>query len=395
MWDGVWVSEHLGVTLEGDGLSDLVGLALRRNPKRAHLLVSHVLGKHIPVDPRRSYAAAEALADRVRRYGAGPYAVLGYAETATGLGHAVAAALGSDRYLHSTRRPVAGVAPYGGFDEEHSHATGHLLLPERPDLLQTATLVLVDDELSTGRTVANTVRALPPAERCVAAALVDVRAGEDDIAVASVGRGRLHLPPDLPARAADAIERYAVPPVSGRPVGKVVKLPPSWPAHAREGGRHGFARADEAAARTAARAVAAQLAAEPLGRRVLVLGSEELMHAPALIAAALADAGGRTVHVSSTTRSPVAAIDQPGYAVRTALRFPAHDDPADGPGPRYAYNVAPPHGADPYSDVVLVVDDVADTAALWAAGGLVEAVAAVCERVFVVVLPAYRPGARR
>ncbi len=43
---------------------------------------------------------------------------------------------------------------------------------------------------------------------------------------------------------------------------------------------------------------------------------------------------------STTTRSPVLAVDDPGYAIRTRLAFPAHDDPADGPGERYAYNVA-------------------------------------------------------
>lgn len=393
MWDGAWVSEHLGVSVDGDGLSDLVGLALRRNPRRAHLLVSHVLGKHIPVDPRRLQAAAAALAAQVRRRAAGPYAVLGYAETATGLGHAVAAALGSDSYLHSTRRPVSGVAPLGDFEEEHSHATSHLLLPERPDLLRAPVLVLVDDELSTGRTIANTVRALPRAAGYVAAALVDVRPDPvDDLAVACVGRGTVHLPPDLAARAATAIERYAGAPHAGAPRGKVVKLPPAWPAHVREGGRHGFGREDEASARLAASRVAGQLAEEPLGQRLLVLGTEELMHAPALIAAALAETGGRAVHVSSTTRSPVAAIDEPGYAIRTVLRFPAFDDPADGPGPRYAYNVAPARGAEPYSDVLLVVDDAGDTAALWASGGLVETLAAVCERVFVAVLPSHRPA---
>ncbi|TAM93158.1 MAG: phosphoribosyltransferase, partial [Jatrophihabitans sp.] len=176
VWDGAWVSENLGVRLEGSGLPALVGLALRDNPRRAHLLVSHVLGKHIPVEPHRVLGAARALAERVRALRPGPYAVLGYAETATGLGHGVASALGSDDYLHSTRRPVAGLAPWRGFEEEHSHATGHLLLPDRADPLAAPTVVLVDDELSTGRTVANTVRALPAGAAYLAAALVDVRA---------------------------------------------------------------------------------------------------------------------------------------------------------------------------------------------------------------------------
>ena len=49
----------------------------------------------------------------------------------------------------------------------------------------------------------------------------------------------------------------------------------------------------------------------------------------------------------------VLAVDDPGYAIRTRLSFPAHDDPADGPGERYAYNVSPPAGADGFDRVVL------------------------------------------
>lgn len=49
VWSGAWVGERLGVELVGDEeLGGLLGLALRRNPKRAHLLVSNVLGKHVP-----------------------------------------------------------------------------------------------------------------------------------------------------------------------------------------------------------------------------------------------------------------------------------------------------------------------------------------------------------
>ncbi len=63
-------------------------------------------------------------------------------------------------------------------------------------------------------------------------------------------------------------------------------------------------------------------------RRVLVLGTEELMYAPLRLAAALAEVGapdGLSVTYQSTTRSPVAPLDREGYAVRCALAFPAGD----------------------------------------------------------------------
>ncbi|NGN70300.1 phosphoribosyltransferase, partial [Streptomyces sp. A7024] len=187
-WTGEWVEERLGVTLSGPPeLRDLVGLALRRNPRRAHLLVSNVLGKHVPQDPSVVYGAGVRLGRAVRAAlgaeDAGRSVVLGYAETATGLGHSAADGLGAAAYLHSTRRRVPGVRQAGGFEEEHSHATSHLVLPEDEGLLAGGgPLVLVDDELSTGRTICNTIAALQAAcerERYVVAALVDMRSAGD------------------------------------------------------------------------------------------------------------------------------------------------------------------------------------------------------------------------
>ena len=71
---------------------DLLIPGLRRNPRRAHLLVSTVLGKHIPTDPAQVRHGADLLGDLVLdALGTKDAAVLGFAETATGLGHGVAA----------------------------------------------------------------------------------------------------------------------------------------------------------------------------------------------------------------------------------------------------------------------------------------------------------------
>ncbi|MFI0769551.1 phosphoribosyltransferase domain-containing protein [Streptomyces sp. NPDC021218] len=218
--------------LGGDGgaeLRELLGLALRRNPKRAHLLVSNVLGKHVPQRPAIVHDAGVRLGRRVRELlgdeAAARAVVLGYAETATGLGHSVADGLALAPYLHSTRRPVPGVATVGGFEEEHSHATSHLLLPEDPGLLaSTGPLVLVDDEFSTGRTVLNTIAALHrrfPRDHYVVVALVDMRSSEDrarlDAFAADLGArvdlvaaaaGVVHLPDDVLERGAKLVAAH-------------------------------------------------------------------------------------------------------------------------------------------------------------------------------------------
>nr|WP_308268124.1 phosphoribosyltransferase family protein [Yinghuangia soli] len=491
-WPGSWVARRLGLRMEAaadsvgprfsmDVLAEaadaarlraLVGLALRRNPRRAHLLVSTVLGKHVPQLPHVVHDAGRALGALVRgvlededgcsgtaglldtgrppkvsafvEYGAAPV-VLGYAETATGLGHCVAESLPGATYLHSTRRPVDGVAPLGGFEEEHSHATSHLLLPEDPDWLTGgAPLVLVDDELSTGRTVLNTIEALhrvAPRTRYVIASLIDVRRPGDRrdmeafaarlgvrVDVVALAGGVVELPDDALRRGAELVaaeearRTTAVPSAptgagtgTGVPsagAGEIVRLALAWPPGLPDGGRHGFTAWHQSLLDAALPRLGSELAGQLAGaRRVLVLGFEELMYAPLRLARALADAfaeadpgsgtgtgadAGVEVRYSTTTRSPVLAVDDPGYAIRTRLAFPAHDDPADGPGERYAYNVDP--GTDHarrFDTIVLVVDDVADTPALHAPGGLLDALSRVSDRTALAVLPGYVPASAR
>ncbi|MFE2780394.1 phosphoribosyltransferase [Streptomyces massasporeus] len=440
VWSGSWVAERLGVELVGDDpLTGLLGLALRRNPKRAHLLVSNVLGKHVPQSPSVVYGYGVELGRRVRELlgarEAGRAVVLGYAETATGLGHSVADGLGLAPYLHSTRRPVAGVATAGGFEEAHSHATSHLLLPEDPALLGgDGPLVLVDDEFSTGNTVLNTVRDLHaryPRRRYVVVALVDMRSAADAgrleefareigarVDLVAAASGTVRLPEGVLEKGQELVARYeaesAAPswpvaqfpaPLGHRPQGargtarttptgpqsddKLTEIDLHWPADLPDGGRHGFTPSHRERLEEALPGMAARIAdaLPPNARRVHILGFEELMYAPLRLARELERVTDLEVRYSTTTRSPVLAVDDPGYAIRTRLAFPAHDDPADGPGERYAYNVA---GAG-FDAVVAVVDSAGDTPALHAPDGLLARLAAHTPRVLLAVIPSYAP----
>jgi len=462
MWSGSWVADQLGVEIDTESgigglrVEDLVGMALRINPRRAHLLVSRVLGKHLPADPRLVYGAGRLLgalvADRLSGEvsgiadeggkllaaaltGTDPCAsstllelcdqhgrtarvpevlVVGYAETATGLGHCVADSLGAD-YLHSTRRPVAGVVPAGAFEEVHSHATGHLLLPEDPELLAVPrTLVLVDDELSTGETVMDTIRsvhAMAARSRYLVAALVDLRSPADRrrleefaadlgarVDVVALVTGVVRLPADALSRAGELIERHGRTSVEyGEPPSRPREAPAAarWPDGVRDGARHGFRAAERAAFEQGIRTVARGLVPAVSGGRVLVLGTEELMYLPLRIATELATLladDGVEVLVSSTSRSPVVAVDEPGYAIRTALTFGSHDDPADGYGPRFAYNVAPTVDRAPFSAAFLVVDEASRS---WPADEvpLPERLAGVVAGpVTLLTVPSHRPG---
>ncbi|WP_007517933.1 phosphoribosyltransferase family protein [Pseudofrankia saprophytica] len=438
--DDGWLWEALGLAAEvtedvtGAGLRAVVGLALRRNPRRAHLLVSRVLGKHLPVPAEVALGAAAALAARARdisavgRAGDAPF-VLGYCETATALGHAVADGFAGADYLHTTRRAVAGMRSELELAEAHSHAVHHWLLPADPRLLtDPRPLLLVDDELSTGNTALGTIRAMHalawrPAY--TVATLLDARpaaarARFDELAaelgvpvdVVSLVSATVAVPPDVADRARALRERHGAPergePERGGPErdapghlaaappgppGPVTWLRPPWPAQLPDGGRHGWAPRHRGLLDQTVGEVAAAIAdrlAEP-GGRTLVLGTEELMYTPMRLAAALGRATGGDVRYQSTTRSPVHPLDVPGYAIRCALEFPAPDDPGRV---SQVYNVAPGR----YDDIVVVVDDGTDDGA-GAQGaarpaGLVEALRR-CAPVTVVTLPSFVPAAAR
>ena len=156
-------------------LEDLLGFAQRINPKRAFLFVSKVLGRHIPVAPSIMRHVFTDLASLVPDNLPEPILVIGMAETAVGLSAGVHQAL-QTRYpnallLNSTRHAQHNDAKGNShtllttFSEDHSHASQHLIYQSadkatQVQLLASKTLIMVDDEASTGNTCVNVVTAL-------------------------------------------------------------------------------------------------------------------------------------------------------------------------------------------------------------------------------------------
>lgn len=464
--------KELGITLSTNADSSLlplellVNLAVRRNPKRAHLLVSRVLAKHIPTEPGVAIAAGLLLGLLVYRELAGRrgisschcgplqacvdqasgrfrdllascdtdagtgsdrslaianlchdlrahsstnsnVATIGYAETATGLGHLVAECLGT-YYIHSTRHSAVGertVRPYGGFEEAHSHAPSHQLLPtSHAALSRVETVVLVDDELSTGATIVNTIVALHGAarhEQYVVASLVDLRSEADkrrlealagelgcQISVVSLSNGDIHLPKDLQRRAASLLERSPLRENQGSVHGKVAEIDLTEIVLPVRSPRFGL---DVSSNPKLAPAIADEIAARVTDSgRILILATEEFMALPLATAFGvqnrLPDAD---VRYSTSTRSPIAVINDAGYAVRSAARFRSHDETTDGPGPRYAYNFSHPEGR--FDEVVIMAEPGTELDSLIGPDSIGEAVARECGIVHIVLLRGQSP----
>lgn len=394
--DAVHVSGYRGWRIE-----DLVVPGLRRNPKRAHLWVSTVLGKHIPVPPAVIFAAANDLGDLVstalRAHQATDSLAFGFAETATGLGHAVARQINAGHYLQSTRRDQTGVPVIARFEEGHSHATDHLIVPTDPDSLRTdLPVVLVDDEISTGATALDAIRSMQgihPRPLYVVASLVDMRTDDDErrcrqsaddmnttVEFISLARGRTVIPDGLPAK---VVNLAAPQPASVTGRGAVDRIDVDWPTDVPDGGRHGFSHTDwprfDQAVATMARQVGQRV--EP-GRPIVVVGHEELMYLPQRLGSSLTEFVEAPIVSQTTTRSPAHVIDHRGYPLRRGYHFLAPEP--DRARDRFLYNATHEH---PRSQIVMVLDSPADTDALTSRGGLVDVVTGQGDDLLIVVVP--------
>lgn len=249
--------------------------------------------------------------------------VVGLAETAVCLAQTVheelRARTGRDDilFIHSTRQQLDHPI-LCRFEEAHSHATAHLIYqPTLPGLSQPRSLVLVNDEISTGATLIGLAGALsdcwPGVETICAAALTDwsehawlVRMPRPATSV-SLLQGRLAWSP----RAVDATPLSAP--------GALGRLP-----HSSNFGRLGLD---------------APIDTPPLERpatapaKLRVIGTGEFTYLPFRLAERL-EALGVDVVVQATSRSPARI----GGAIVSALSF------ADNYGtgvPNFLYNAEP------------------------------------------------------
>jgi hypothetical protein len=310
-------------------LEALCGFAARRNPRRGFLFVSRVLGRHLSARPSVLGDVHRRLALKVAAALPGPVVFLGLAETAVALGrgvfeHYVQATGRSDvLFVQSTRYPLRRPIAFR-FNEDHSHASAHVVyLPEAPRaqalMRQAKSLVVVDDEASTGQTFVNIVTAFRQAfaavEEVTFATITDWRP-----AAVPLPEGLREHPVSLLAGqytfTPSARPAAAMPRAEGSPEPKDELL-------SRNDGRFGVLAGASAP-------VLPDVAVAPASR-VLVLGTGEFVYPPYLLAARL-ERLAPEVFVQATTRSPVMV----GHAIDCSLEFGDHC--RDGIA-NYLYNV--------------------------------------------------------
>jgi len=342
----------------------LLGFAARDNAKRGFLFLSKVLGKHWPVTPQRMAEIHASLAAGVPEL-PGPVVFISMAETGIGLGQGMFEAWRRAHpeqpalFLHTTRYRVGNEALIE-FEEAHSHAPRQFLHwpadpAQRALFAGMRSLVLVDDEASTGNTFVNLLNACrqvqPEIDRLHLAVITNFM-GEQGVAALAE---RCALPMTVGAClhgsyrfTAGAMESGAAP-------------AQRFDADAERGASDQFGRRGRTTPLRLPQAFVAGLAADiGAGETVLVLGTGEFMHAAYALGAGLAR-DGVEVMVQSTTRSPIRRWG----AVAHTLAF------ADNYGegiPNFLYNVAPGQ-----YDHVFICHETPPNAALFELAALLKA----------------------
>lgn len=331
-----------------------------RNAKRAYLLVNPLQAKHMPVSPTEALTMMRTLGAGLQQEFPGARLVLGFAETATALGAAVASRLGPDCAFLTTTREAGEGPGWVRFLEEHSHAAEQKLWGGDLDALlqETDTVLFVDDEISTGKTLRNMVAQLTrrwPAlgeKTLVAASLLNRVTPEQEEALADAGitcRCLVRLPQeDHTAQVADWTVTEAPPAVPQNLSFRQETLPGEGLLDPRKTLRIG---AYDGSCQAVAEAMLSHALGpvETLGK-TLVLGTEECMY-PALRLGERLERLGAEVCCHATTRSPIGLCDAPGYPIRSGWKLPSFYEEERT---TYVYNLKE-------YDTVIVVSDTKKT----------------------------------
>ncbi|NRG34590.1 phosphoribosyltransferase family protein [Niallia circulans] len=382
-------------------IEDFFKMAARINKRRAFLFVSRLLGKHLPIEPKKGLLTGFMLAARYEEIMTGKHSpqkeklleiyhdsslpfqdkpfiqkevcnpiIIGFAETATALGHSFFKAFKQASFFHTTREKINELVPIISFEEEHSHATSHRCYVKTDILANNREIILVDDELTTGKTAINIIRDLHrnyPRDKYTVASILDWRSNkwqlemkalekELQITVQSVSllKGsfelvgeQINLTPKMerlvtnegnPSIEYISLENYVkdriVPLTSSNLAGernsfRYIKDTGRFGIHTEEGTDDWIKEA-------------AKMLKKKRRGTSLCVGTGEFMYIPMKLASFM----GEDISYQSTTRSPIYPHDEEHYGAQTAYCFA---NPEDKEIVNFLYNVKP----NQYDDIFL------------------------------------------
>lgn len=182
---------------------DFVDVCKRiNNTKRNFLFINKYQGSPLPVDPSNVFSMMQTVAAmteatirnrisqnrQIREKNCKSVAVIGFCETATALSQVLASELNARgfnvKYSGNTTRFYRDAKSnefYFEFDESHSHATEQMFIG--PKEMDVETVVIFDDELTTGKTALKLVKGLkekwPTVKNWIVASILNWMNDED------------------------------------------------------------------------------------------------------------------------------------------------------------------------------------------------------------------------
>ncbi|MBB2479691.1 phosphoribosyltransferase domain-containing protein [Bacillus sp. APMAM] len=369
----------------------LFQMAARINKKRSFLFVSKVLGKHLPVNPITSILVSSLLASKymkeilhiedeqftlkrngflesITQFGSNieikPYKLpqstifIGFAETATALGHGVFDNFQNAFFFHTTREKIENKESIIHFEEEHSHATSHYCYIERNQIENQNPIVFIDDELTTGNTILNIIHAIQsefPRKSYTVLTLLDWRNEESidqfrrlesnmgiEIHIVSLISGEIEVDCKDEKMKKETYQHQS------DKFGKIVPIDlsdintstspyyhnSSASNYLWQTGRFGLYSSENEEFTQYIHSIAQKLVPFRSGGKTLCLGNGELMYLPMKIAALM----GKEVYFQSTTRSPIFVYRNEDYLIQSKYTFPS---PEDHSIQNYFYQIEP------------------------------------------------------
>jgi hypothetical protein len=266
---------------------------------------------------------------------------IGFAETATGLAQAVFQNFTNASYIHTTREKITSIEPALFFNEEHSHAVEHLIFPyENGFFSKFEDIVLIDDELTTGKSALNLIRCLP-AKSFGILSILDWRDTDSykmfqeekniDVRVCSLLKGDIKC-----SKSKDIISDDIIVPSSDAPLipstDYVFEIAEGIEGYNKATGRFGLNSQDNVKILCEIESIAEVLKKERTTGNCLCIGTGEFIYLPCSISAKLGD----NVYFHSTTRSPVHARGINSYGNKNKVAF---QSPEDDTITNYLYNI--------------------------------------------------------
>lgn len=395
----------------------LFEMAMRINKNRSFLFVSKVLGKHLAVAPQvpilishllahhflevrqqQEQAATSMVIQAIKKrqnlqetlqltrqqpiQSIKKLTIIGFAETATALGHAFFEAFTGDvQYIHTTREQLVDRIPTITFEEEHSHASSHRLYADSAFFAGESEIVLVDDEMTTGKTNINIIKQLhaayPHIKVYTLVSILDWRSEAHQQAVVdlanelmieihsvSLMQGNIAITTigDLPEVETHAFleERLLVNELSftaNLHADLIEQCSADEQANVhlanyyKGSGRFALTVEQHTAYTRRLDKIIGTITAMRTGEKCLVLGTGEFMYTPMYIAAQM----GENVFFHSTTRSPIYAHKASLICNKIMFKSPEY------PGvTNYLYNISQGQ----YDDIVLIFERILDEEAL-------------------------------